>query len=341
MGATGTQIMAAIKKGSAWGTALGAGANDAILLTRESLPKRRALLVDPAAGQVHEREVDRGPIAVSGSIEMEARYDLANMLIALGMGTAGAPAQQGGTAAYKHTIQSADNADGKFTTLAIDKVTEIQEYPSVKVLGFTLRGQAGQVCTRAFELVADDLVAPATVNVSKAAWTYRDRANRILFSQGVLRINAQAGGALAGGDTVKPASWEITYRRPAEGEYLAGNANKIDEPVATGPVVVGLSLTFPIFSANTWTAALQADTRYKADLVLTGLQISGAYYYSESLFFPHLVLEETDAQLIGAGKIPNPVRFKAIEASAAPTGMSYTKPLTIELINKRTTDLLA
>lgn len=342
MAATGTEILAAAKKASAWGTAVSVGANDGILLLSESLLKRRSVELDAAAGQTFFQEADRGLIEVGGDLTAQLRYDGLTMLLAMLFGTAGSPVQQGGTAAYLHTLQLAGNTDGKFATLAIDKVVHKQEYPSVKVLGATIRGEAGRPLEVTFQVTADDLLAPAVTNTSLASVTYRTRSNRVMFAQGVFRINAQGGAALASpADVVQPAGFELAIRRPLVGDYLAGNANKIAEPLGDGIPEITLSLRFPVFNAATWPAALQADSRYKADIVFTGALLAGAYYYKATFEFPHLVVDETSAQIQGAGKIPNPVSFRALRAAAAPSGMTAVLPVTLSLINTQTTDPLA
>jgi hypothetical protein len=342
MGAEGREILAAFKKASAWGTAASVGALNGILLLTDSTKKTQPPLPDESAGQAFTLTADRGNIAVTGAPTAYLRYDGLMEILALLFGTAGTPAQQGGTAAYKHILQLATDTDGKFGTYAVSKVTEIQEAPSIKILGITLSGEMGKEILAAIDWVADDLVIPATVNTSLASVTYRDRGNRVLFSQAVFRLNAQSGAALASPtDVIKPASFELKIARPMAGEYLAGNANKIDSPTGTGFPSITLSLRFPIYSASTWTAALAGDIRKKLDLTFTGALISGIYYRALTFIFPHLQLDDTDTAFSGPGKIPNPVSFIAHAASSAPTGMSYTLPVTLEAINTQTTDPLA
>lgn len=342
MAATGTEITAAVKKAAAWGTAVAVGASDGILLTRDAITKRRGVEVDESAGQAFAREADRGNIVVGGDLTAWARYDGLATLLALAMGTAGAPTQQEATAAYKHILQLATNTDGKFATYVRDLDTQIQECPSLKVLGFDLAGEAGQPCTLTFPTAADDLLLPAVTNTSVASVTYRDRGNRILFSQAVFRCNAQGGAALGSGDVIKPASFRLACRLPLTGDYLAGNADKIAEPVRDGPRLpeITLTLQFPQFSSASWNTAFQADARQKLDIIFTGGLIEGAYHYSLVIPCPHVVVEESTQEIPGAGKIPNPVTLRLLEAAAAPTGMTYTAPITLELINRQTTNPL-
>lgn len=339
--ATGTEILAAAKKAGTWGTAVACGANDAVMILSEGIKKRQSNELDRSAGQSFFLTADRGNIVVDGDLSAYLRYDGLTMLLAMAMGTAGSPAQQGSTAAYKHVLQLATALDGKFCTLAIDKKVSIHECPSLKVLGFTIRGEAGKPCEVLFHTVADDLVVPGTVNTASTSWTHRDRSNRILFDQVVCRINDQSGSALGAGDKVRPASFELAVRRRLKGEYLAEGSKRIDEPVNDDLPEISLSLRFPNYTSNAWWSALSGDTRKKCDLTFTGTQIQSPYSYTLGLILPHLALRETDSQVEGPGKLPNPVTFDVLEASSAPAGMSYAKPVTIELTNKQNTDPLA
>jgi len=343
MGAVGREILAAAVKAATWGTAASVGANTGLLLTKDSIVRKRPPIVDVSAGTPYERIADQGNIVVAGDLTAYGRYDSLTALLAMAMGTAGAPAQQGGTAAYKHILQLATNCDGKFLTYARDLVTQIQECPSMKVLGFDITGRAGEPIEITFHIACDDLLLPAVTNTSLASVTYRDRANRILFGQMVMRCNAQSGGALAGGDTIKPSEFKFSYMKPMVGDYLAGNNYKIAEPVSDSAQLpqISLTLTFPLFNSAVWNTAFQADTRQKLDMTFTGALISGSYYYSLAIICPHLMVETSEEQISGPDKIPNPVTLRLLTAAAAPTGMSYTQPFTIELINLQTTDPLA
>ena len=343
MSAVGREILAAAIKGATWGTAATVGANNGLLLTKDSIVRKRPPIVDLSAGTPYERIADQGNIVVAGDLTAYGRYDGLTTLLAMAMGTAGAPAQQGGTAAYKHVLQLATNKDGKFLTYARDLNLQIQEVPSIKVLGFDITGRAGEPIEITFHVVGDDLLMPAVTNTTLASVTYRDRANRILFGQMVMRCNDQSAGALSSGDTIKPSEFKLSYTTPLVGDYLAGNAYKIAEPVYDSAQLpqIQLTLTFPLFNLATWNTAFQGDTRKKLDVTFTGALISGSYYYSLAMFCPHAMLETSEQQVSGPGKIPNPVTLRLLTASAAPTGMSYTQPFTIEMINLQTTDSLA
>jgi len=336
------EAQGAMVKGSTWGTAASCGALSSFLFLDEGLRKRQATEIDQSVGVPFPIWAEKSNIAVDGDLRAYLRYEGLMLQLALAMGTAGAPTQQGATAAYKHVLQLNDKLDGLFGTLAFDKIQQFHEYPSVKLAGFSIRGEGGKPCEITFNAIADNQVVPATTNTSKATWTFRDRANRVLFDQATFRVNDQSGAALAPGDVVKPSAFELTYRRKLAGNYLAGNAGKIDEPVNDGFPEVTLRLTFPNYTSNAWWAAFAGDTRKKADITFTGQLIESSYYYTMLFQFPHLILESTEATIAGMGKIANPVTFNALTALAAPTGMTgITKPFQLDITNKMTTSALA
>lgn len=174
-----------------------------------------------------------------------------------------------------------------------------------------------------------------------------EEQNRIRYSEGVFRINTRSSGALGDADKIYPASFELTSKRKLKGEYdgkytthYPNKQNLIDEPCNDGMMETTLKLTFPRHTSSAFLAALQADTRYKADMIFTGAVIEGAYYRQFKIQFPHLQLKNVDVA-DAQGNIKEPLEFIIHGAASAPTGMTgLTDPFWISGINKRTTDPL-
>jgi len=79
--------------------------------------------------------------------------------------------------------------------------------------------------------------------------TIPESANRVMFNQGVFRLNAQAGADFAGGDVIYPSEFTLTAKRSQAGVYGVGSSyDVIDEPTNDGLPDVKLSLTFPRYS---------------------------------------------------------------------------------------------
>ncbi|MDO8282699.1 MAG: phage tail tube protein [Thermodesulfovibrionia bacterium] len=340
---SGREVRVALKKAAVWGTAVACGAGDGILCLADSMKKKINSEVDNSLGLAFAEDRDQGNIVVEGGLPAYLRYDSHDRPIALAMGSTQAPTQQGATAAYVNSILLADNIDGLFASLAINKIINVDEFPSDKIVGFTIKGVSGQVVMIEYIKICNDKVVASIVNnlTSFANVTYLEKTNRVLFGQGVFRINAQAGGALADGDIVTPSAFEFTFKRNLKGEYVAGSANKIDEPTNEGVPEIKLKLTFARYTATTYIADLFADVKKKMDITFTGAVIEGAYSRQFKLQFPNLAYSDADAPTKEA-KLDNVVEFDCLATTAAPTGMAgILKPFQVNLINKRTTSPLA
>ena len=350
-GVAGVEIKAALKKASAWGTPVGCGANDGILIRPSTIKKSANVLVDDSLGTYFPNDGLLGEIKVEGDLPVYLRYDGLDVALAMVMGASGSPAQQGTTAAYAYTYKPAINTDGKFCTLAKYMKNYIEEHPSIKIIGFNIKGEFGKPLTLTLKCVSINKVIDSVINTvaTFANVTYTESANRIKFSEGVFRMNAQSGIALAAGDRIYPSSFELDFQRKLTGEYTgqyrttsgSNTQDLIDEPQNDGLPVITLKLEFPRLTGATNIAILNGDTRQKMDITFTGAQIAAPYNRQFALQFPHLQLI-TDDPADAAGIIKEPLEFKVYSCTAAPAGMTgITDPLWITGINQRSTDPLS
>ncbi|MFQ5896241.1 MAG: phage tail tube protein [Nitrospinota bacterium] len=343
--AQGREIVAAAKKASLWGTPVLQGAGDGILILSEGLgagvPED---LPDESAGLAFVESSDQGNLDIAGSVVAFLRYEGLDFLLAAAMGSAGTPVQQGLTAAYQNTYSLAGSLDGVFGTLVIDKKVSVWEWPGVKVHGFTISGEAGQPLRAEVLLIADRLnrnTASGTNNqTTVASITYPTRANRVLMSQGKVRVNDQSGAALADGDAVNVSRFALRYRRPMSQDHVVGSPD-ILEPTEDGMPSFGLEIAFPEYTEDTYLADLGAETLKKLDLTLTGATIESPYSYQFQVNIPQAKLVNAEAAVDGAGKIVHPLTFRLEKAASAPAGMTVTNPFEIVVTNKRTASPLA
>jgi hypothetical protein len=341
--ATGVETRAAVKRAAQWGTAVAVGANDGLLILPHSIRKQRASQVDDSLGLYWPNESDPGEIAVSGDLPMYLRYDGIDLLIALAMGaTAGAPARQGATAAYAQAFFLADNLDGLFATFCVDNNVNIDEFRSLKVIGFTLRGEVGKPLQVTFHIIGDDREDSSAVNTSFAPVTYFETRNRVLMSQGSMRMNDAAAAALDAGDEMYPGAFTLTCRRKLEGAYgIQGTFDIIDEPTNAGVPEVTLELEFPRYTSKQHFTDWAANTPKKMDMVFTGEQIETPYSREFTLRFPNLMYSEVDLPM-EHGILRHPVRFNVLGTDSAPEGMTgIMKPLQIDVVNRQSVDVLA
>ncbi|MCF6180061.1 MAG: phage tail tube protein [Geopsychrobacter sp.] len=343
----GTELKFGLKKAATWGTPVACSASDGLLLLPTGIKRDAGVDTDDSLGQFWAKDGTPGAVKVEGDIPSYLRYDGMDLLLALFMGIAGAPVQQAATAAYAYTYDLADNTDGLFATFAKHMKTYVSEVPSLKIAGLTLKGEQGKPLQLIANCIGDNMVEDGTnTTITFNNVTIAEVANRIQFAQGVFRLNDQGAIALAAGDKIGPSSFEMTAKRKLTGTYgsfVTGGANSqdlIDEPVNDGAPEVTLKLQFPKHTGKTRLTELGADTRKKMDITFTGGLIASTYYREFKLELPHLQLKSVDV-VDETGIIKEPVEFLVHAATAAPAGMTLTKPFRLSGINTRTTDPLA
>ncbi|MEW6115668.1 MAG: phage tail tube protein [Nitrospirota bacterium] len=343
-GVAGIEVKAAIKKAATWGTAVACGANNGILILPDSIRKDRPNNIDDSLGLYFPQDSDPGEIAVAGDLPAYLRYDGHDLLIALGAGsTGGAPVQQGATTAYQQTFPLADNNDGKFATLVLNKKINIEECTSSKIIGFTIKGEVGKPVQIIYHTIIDNKITDSVVNtlVTFANVTYFETKNRVMFNHGIFRMNAQDGGALGAGDKIWPNSFELKFMRKMSGVYGAGGTfNTIDEPMNDGLPEVSLKLQFPRYTSAAYFTDWEAGNAKKLDITFTGAMIANPYYRTVKIELPNLKFANVDAPT-ETGTIKHPVEFNCLGCAAAPTGMTTTKPFLITAINRQSADVLA
>ncbi len=345
MAATGVELKAAARKASVWGTPVACGEGDGVLVRPHTLKKERPSQPDDSLGLYFPSASDAGEIKVEGDLPAYLRYDGLDLMLALAMGrTAGAPLQQETTAAYAQTLSLAEHNDGLFCTFAQDNRVNIDEFPGVKLTGFTLRGEVGRPLEVSFGCVANDRVTDSTTNTQAtfAGVTYFETANRVLMSQGVVRMNDQGGAALGAGDEIHPSSFELTFRRKMAGVYAAGGSpDTVDEPTNDGMPEVTLRLEFPRYGSRQYFEDWDAAAAKKLDMTFTGATIEGAYKRTFTLSFPNLKIAGAELP-ITEGILRHPVKFVCLGCDVAPSGMAgVTKPFQVDLVNRQSADVLA
>ena len=325
--ATGTETRAAAVRGSTWGTAAACGAGDGILTQPPTLKKQREPLIDDSLGQAFQKQADQGQIKVEGDLPCYMRYDGLDLLIALAMGdTDGAPVQQGTTSAYGQGFTLADSLGGLFCTLALDNAVNIDEYPSLKLTGFSLKGRVGEALQLSFTGIASDRVTDSSTNTSAtfAGVTVGESANRVLMSQGIFRMNDASGDALDTDDMVYPSSFELSYKRKLTGVYGSGSGyDRVDEPVTDGQPEITLKVEFPRYGSSAHFEDWDLAAPKKMDMIFTGALIEDPYHREFRLSFPNLLYKGVELPM-DKGALKHPLEFICLAADTAPSGMAGT-----------------
>lgn len=346
MGKTiGVELRVAAKKASAWGTAVACGVQDGVVILPHTLLKKREPLTDDSLGNYFPEASDEGEVTVQGDLPAYLRYDGLDLLVALAMGqTGGAPVQQDTTAAYAQSFKLSESTDGLFACFALDNQVNVDEYTSVKVTGFTIRGEVGKPLGITFHALADDRLTGSAVNTQAtfANVTDFESANRVLMGQGVIRMNAQDGAALGAGDEIYPSAFELTFKRKMRGVHGASSGgDTIDEPTNDGTPAISLKLEFPRYSASTYFEDWDSGNLKKLDMLFTGAEIESPYSREFRLLFPNLKISSAELP-VERGILRHPLEFICLSCDTAPSGMSgVTKPFQLDVINRRSADVLA
>lgn len=343
---------AAIAQGSTWGTAVAVGAGDGIRILTESIVGGPASLpretIGLQWGDVFDvaSEEHQGPM--TGNLYYGANCGL---LLAMIFGTSGSPTQtppSTGTS-YLHVVTLAD-ALADFVTLCIAKRPSQKwwEYSSAMAAELRIRGEGNGRVTWELALIPANLDRNSSTNTTTEtdAVTVPSIEGAVRFKDGLFRINAQAGSALASPtDDIDIASFELVVRRDLSRDFLADGTTFVAQPCEQGPCEVMLTVSTRSYDAETWKAAWAAGTEYKADLKFTGTGLDGGsgadpYYEFE---FPRLVVaEDPQASIGGRGRITHTVSFKGIKAASAPSGMTgITQPVALNVMDKVSSAYLA
>lgn len=348
-GVAGIELRYALKKATAWGTAVACGAGDGFLALPAGIRRDAAVDVDDSLGLFWSQDGTPGAVKVEGDLPLYLRYDGCDLLLALFMGVAGVPSVPGGgTNSRDYVYDLAENTDGLFASFARHYKSYVSEVPGLKVAGLTLKGEQGKPLQLVAKCIGDNVALDGTnTTTTFADVTIAETRHRIQFAQGLFRMNDQSDIALAAGDKIGPSSFELTATRKLAGtygSYTTGGANSqdlIDEPVNDGVPEVTLNLQFPRHTGKTRLVDLGSDVRKKADITFTGAIIEGAIPRLFKLEFPHLQMKSVDV-VDEQGIIKEPVEFIVHGADTAPAGMTgITTPFRISGTNQRATDPLA
>ncbi len=359
----GFESIACFVKATTWGTAVAAGAGDAIRILNESIAGGPEYLPDESINGTAFRDVgDTGNELFEGSIECYMRYRGLDLLIAMAFGaTAGAPTNASvASAAYQQYFRPSDNLEGLFGTYANDRTSsnDIVEFDSAKVNAVTISATAGERVMATFDLVCRDFDNDSATNTDSSTWTDPDSADNrefIIFEDATVFMEAESVTSIGNGDLVYPSEFSITLNNNLVGDVTTANAPNIDEPVRDGYADVSGSITFPVWgdgsgadatSGEKWEDAYFAKTNYALEINFTGSVIEGAYSNEFNIFFPNIEFTSNEANIGGPGKIGHTLNFVATTPQnvvdfANDRESAFTYPIWVEVLNREDSDVLA
>jgi hypothetical protein len=244
---------------------------------------------------------------------------------------------------YLHSFVLKNTVWGIFGTYATEKGAKIHTVPTFKVLKGTFSMNAGLI-KAALNLrgiqVMDNSALPAAFASTTVTGNTHARAK---FTQTVFQMNGQGDADFDGGgaDIVKPKSFTLEIERKMDSEHVAG-VQTIVEPVENDKPSIKLTMDFPRMDTanaayfNAWTAG----TEKKADIIITGPPIEGAFNFYLKFQFPRLVIQ--DVEYADSKIIPAKIVLRALTPDSAPIGMTgVLVPVVCQLMNTRSADYLA
>jgi hypothetical protein len=310
------------------------------------------LIVDTTFGQAQPKDADAGNLNLAGDITCFARYDSLTLPLALTMGIAGVPVTVGVTG-FEHTLKWATSVDQLVATMAMNTITSVDEFPSLKFSGFTLRQVTGQPADLTFNAIAntkrystDSGDPPAATGLLAAVTTVPVRY-RLMGHHLKVRANLQTGGALASPtDDITPSEIVLTVNRNMVGDFVFNGSRIIDEPELDNVPTSTLQLNWPVHRAQTDTFLRHAknDVELKLDLTWTHPDATGTGTapYLFRVDVPRARIGAPTKTTSGPGRIPYQMTLQLLKPDAAPTGMPLlTDFLQLFMRNRRSTNPLA
>lgn len=342
----GRETVVGLTQGSVWGTPVTLGVGDGLLIRTWGVKPTREFNEDDSLGQDFISGQDKGKQSAAGSPTAYLRYRGLETFIALLMGNASVTAELTASQGdYRHDLKMTSSTLGKFATIAANlKSDKRHEVPSAKVMGITITSETGNPVEIAFDILGDDVVT-GSANV-KATVSIPDTGNRVISDTNhSLRINAQSGVALAGGDAVKASKCVLTIKRSPEGDWVKGTVG-MDEPDGGGHPEITLAVTLTRYDNSVWYDAWTAQTAQKGRWKFTGAQLGTGELRTFEMWFPKMELIEGEPDFTGPGKIPQELVFKLFSVSVAPTGFTSSEtelpsnviePVRVQILNDNST----
>lgn len=345
---SGINTSAMIKVATTFGTAVTGGAGNKI--AAEITPSFNAEEIQArsiGSGASLPSDIYAGAVKPTVSLSGDGGYrNNLDVLLAALFGTSAAPSEvTGGQGDYKHTITWNTTHPAKYLTFAFESTsTTVLEMPSCAVRSMTLSvDSVPGILQYQAELLANDVVLTGTTNDNTEidACTFTDTTLVAQAFDDIFRMNVSSAGALAGGDNLSITSWTMTINRPLDfiGEIKASSGN--GAPVESGDPEVTISVTLKQLDDHTHYTAFNAGTQYKCSLDIQGAIIGAGTNKTFKALVPKMQLtKEPTYAVTETGVNTVTLDFRALKASANPTGMSSTYPY-FEITNTLTTSLLA
>lgn len=324
------EVIVGATPGTAWGTELALGANDG--LVPKSWPDF-ALQADVVADtglanfqEVGDLYLTRHRVELSVPFLLRRTGQLYNLFFNL----FGEENRSGTAPNITHQAEWQSNTALFSTIAALIGGTDVVEYPSIYVRGATLAPSGDGLVDVTFDLLGDtinysdaDALTNTTTTFGNVTWITKGLA--VGSEQARIRINSQSGDALDDDDSVCAINWQITLVRDVTQDFVTQCAASASTQSIGLPTTINFSNIMLEYQLAEYDDIdvfneFKNETEFKADIEWA-LTI-GSTNYSILLEFPRLKSEPYEAPAEPGARIPVTRRFRAIKASANPTGMA-------------------
>jgi hypothetical protein len=326
----------------AWGTAGSVSTGDTCAATYTPNNTVQELMSSPiGSARQMATDAEAGTVDYGLTLAGEATFQSGlDRILAQFFGTSGAPTEV--TAAqgdYRHrmTLNSTWNAN-RCTYVAQVSDATVHEYASVVFSSLTLTSASPKTFLNFSATgVANNVLFSGTTNsfANVTSTTIADSEYIKVAASDNFWINAQGGGALAGGDLLAITDYQIVINKPqSTPKEIKGSAG-VNAPVVDNMIDATVTVTVRGNTDNTYHTAWSVGTEYKSLFRTVGTVIASGTNKSLTVYAPRMKLIEMPGYSItDPGTNPLTLVFKVMAASANPTGMDSTLPY-VELVNAR------
>jgi hypothetical protein len=350
---TGRELRAAFGRGTAWGTPVSV-TRQILIASTDGMDAMPQIVDDEVIGHAFLQAGEVGDYTPpTPALGMVARYEDIDTWFAAAVGSPANPtavSSQGAATslvAYQHVVDMSPELTA-FFTLAVDFPGHyVQEIPSLKVHGYSLRvGENGRMMVE-FQTVGNKTTYDSTTNTNSTVHGARAAGlgNRLFRKNGTLRMNPQSAGALANTDIVSLAR-EIAFNgaEPVSSDDFVFGLDYVIEPDNNGFPEFSVEVTYARMtsqSANSLAVGLAVARVFKADWNFLGPYINSATQRQLKWEFPALQLRSFRAVASGPDQVRPQATFHAKLAATSPTGMAFVNPYRMTVVNMNSQNLLA
>jgi hypothetical protein len=268
------------------------------------------------------------------SIPCKLTYEDLDLLIAIAMGGAGSPEENGDL--YDNTYSLAENLN-YFFTAAVYKGVSVWEYAGCKIDSMKISGEANKPLDIEFGGVAKELALDSETNTSVilTALDTEDDASKIMMSDLEFKIAAQ-GDALSEESEKGISSFELNLSNNMALDQFDNQEELILEPQRNGFREIKFNFVVPRYEADTYQDWRTSDTALHAQLIFT----SGNYVFE--IHLPKIKIDVAGAPVDGPGLIGQNIECTCFrDPGSVSASFTVTDEMEIDVTNARAASPLA